>query len=52
MLTFVTNIRYLDNCWDRADELFDICIVNETALGKAIIRESFNPPKYILLIFS
>lgn len=47
-----TNIRYLDNQRDMADELFDDHIANKIALGKAIIRGSFNLPKYILLIFS
>ena len=47
-----TNIRYLDNQRDMADELFDGCIASEMTLGEAIVRGILNPPKYILSIFS
>ena len=52
MLASVTNIRYLDNCWNRSDKLLDDYIANKIALGKAIVRGSFDPPKHILSIFS
>lgn len=47
-----TNIRYLDNQRDMADELFDGNIASEMTLGEAIVRGILNPPKYILSIFS
>ena len=45
-----TNIRYLDNQRDMADELFDGCIASEMTLGEAIVRGILNPPKYVLSI--
>ena len=47
-----TNIRYLDNCRDMADELFDGSIASEMTLGEAIVRGILNPPKYVLSVFS
>ncbi len=47
-----TNIRYLDNQRDMADELFDGCIASEMTLGEAIVRGILNPPKYVLTLFS
>ena len=47
-----TNIRYLDNQRDMADELFDGCIASEMTLGEAIVRGILNPPKYVLSIYS
>lgn len=47
-----TNIRYLDNQRDMADELFDNNIASEMMLGDAIVRGILNPPKYILSIYS
>ena len=47
-----TNIRYLDNQRDMADELFDGCIASEMTLGEAIVRGMLNPPKYVLSIYS
>ena len=47
-----TNIRYFDNCWNRADKLFDGNIASEMTLGEAIVRGILNPPKYILSVFS
>lgn len=47
-----TNIRYLDNQRDMADELFDGNIASEMTLGEAIVRGILNPPKYILSVFS
>ncbi|MCD7920894.1 MAG: DEAD/DEAH box helicase family protein, partial [Clostridiales bacterium] len=46
-----TNIRYLDNRRDMADELFDGNIASEITLGEAIVRGILNPPKYVLSIF-
>lgn len=47
-----TNIRYLDNQRDMADELFDGNVVSDMTLGEAIVRGILNPPKYILSIYS
>ena len=47
-----TNIRYLDNQRDMADELFEGNIASEMTLGEAIVRGILNPPKYILSIYS
>ncbi len=47
-----TNIRYLDNQRDMADELFDGNIASEMTLGEAIVRGILNPPKYVLSLFS
>ena len=46
-----TNIRYLDNQRDMADELFDGCIASEMTLGEAIVRGILNPPKYVLSVY-
>jgi len=47
-----TNIRYLDNRRDMAEELFDRNIASRMTLGEAIVRGVLNPPKYVLSIFS
>lgn len=47
-----TNIRYLDNQRDMADELFDGNIASEMSLGEAIVRGILTPPKYVLSVFS
>lgn len=47
-----TNIRYLDNQRDMADELFDGNIASQMSLGEAIVRCILNPPKYVLSVFS
>ena len=47
-----TNIRYLDNQRDMADELFDRNIASQMSLGEAIVRCILNPPKYVLSVFS
>lgn len=47
-----TNIRYLDNQRNMADELFDGNIASEMTLGEAIVRGILNPPKYILSVYS
>ena len=47
-----TNIRYLDNQRDMADELFDGNIASEMTLGEAIVRGILYPPKYVLSVFS
>lgn len=47
-----TNIRYLDNQRDMADELFEGNIASQMNLGEAIVRGILNPPKYVLSVFS
>ena len=47
-----TNIRYLDNQRDMADELFANNIASHMSLGEAIVRGILNPPKYVLSLFS
>lgn len=47
-----TNIRYLDNQRDMADELFDGNVASQMSLGEAIVRGILNPPKYVLSAFS
>jgi DNA or RNA helicases of superfamily II len=47
-----TNIRYLDNQRDMADELFEGNIASEMTLGEAIVRGILAPPKYVISIFS
>ncbi len=46
-----TNIRYLDNQRDMAQELFDGHVASEMTLGEAIVRGILNPPKYVLSVF-
>ena len=47
-----TNIRYLDNQRDMADELFDGHIASEMTLGESITRGILNPPRYVLTVFA
>lgn len=47
-----TNIRYLDNQRDMAQELFDGNIASVLSLGEAIVRGILNPPKYVLSVYS
>lgn len=46
-----TNIRYLDNQRDMAQELFDGNIASKMSLGEAIVRGILNPPKYVLSMY-
>lgn len=46
-----TNIRYLDNQRDMAQELFDGKIASQMSLGEAIVRGILNPPKYVLSMY-
>lgn len=47
-----TNVRYLDNQRNMADELFDGNIASEMTLGEAITRGILDPPRYVLTVFS
>lgn len=42
-----TNIRYLDNQRDMADELFDGNVASQMTLGEAIVRGILKPPVYV-----
>ena len=47
-----TNIRYLDNQRDMANELFDGNVASEMTLGEAIVRGILNAPTYVLSVFA
>ena len=46
-----TNIRYLDNNRDMAEELFDGHIANEMTLGEAVVRGILPTPKYVTTVY-
>lgn len=47
-----TNIRYLDNQRNMADEIFDGNIASEMTLGEAIVRKILPEPKYVIAMYS
>jgi superfamily II DNA or RNA helicase len=47
-----TNIRYLDNQRDMADELFDGHVASEMTLGEALAKNILLPPVYVTSIYS
>ena len=47
-----TNIRYLDNQRDMAQEIFEGNIASEMTLGEAIARGILATPKYVLSLYS
>ena len=47
-----TNIRYLDNQRDMAEELFDGNIASEMTLGEAIALGILPAPKYVISVFA
>ena len=47
-----TNIRYLDNRRDMAQELFGGNIASEITLGEAVACGILNTPKYVLSVYS
>lgn len=46
-----TNIRYLDNQRDIAQELFGGCIASQMSLGEAIVRGILPKPLYVTTVF-
>ena len=46
-----TNVRYLDNNRDMAEELFDGHVTSEMSLGEAIVRGILPAPKYVTTVF-
>ncbi len=47
-----TNIRYLDNQRDMAEELFDGNIASEMTLGETIVRGILPSPVYVLSVYA
>ena len=47
-----TNIRYLDNQRNMAEEIFNGKIASEMTLGEAIAREILPEPKYVIAMYS
>lgn len=47
-----TNIRYLDNQRDMAQELFDGCIASEMSLTEAIAQGILPAPTYVISMYS
>ena len=47
-----TNVRYLDNQRDMAEELFGGNVASRMSLGEAIVRDILHPPLYITSIYS
>lgn len=50
--TSATNIRFLDNNRDMAEELFDGNIVNNLSLPQAIVKKILPMPKYISALYT
>lgn len=46
-----TNIRYLDNRRDMAQEIFDGYIASELSLGDAIVKGILPAPKYVMALY-
>ena len=46
-----TNIRYLDNNRNMAEELFDGHVASEMTLGEAIVRGILPAPKYVTTVY-
>ena len=46
-----TNIRYLDNNRDIAEELFDSRVASNMTLGEAVVRGILPAPKYVTTVY-
>ena len=46
-----TNIRYLDNNRDMAEELFDNRVASNMTLGEAVVRGILPAPKYVTTVY-
>ena len=46
-----TNIRYLDNNRDMAEELFDSRVASDMTLGEAIVRGILPAPNYVTTVY-
>ncbi|MCM1234202.1 MAG: Helicase associated domain protein, partial [Ruminococcus flavefaciens] len=47
-----TNIRYLDNRRDMAQELFGSCVASQMSLGEAIAKKILPAPEYVISMYS
>lgn len=47
-----TNIRYLDNQRDMAEEIFEGHIASRMTIGEAVVQGILHPPKYVLSMYS
>lgn len=47
-----TNIRYLDNRRNMAEELFDGSVASELTLGEAIVKNILPAPVYVMSLYS
>lgn len=47
-----TNIRYLDDQRDMADELFDNCIADQMTLTEAVSKGILPAPKYVISVYA
>ncbi len=47
-----TNIRYLDNQRDMAEEIFEGCIASQITLGEAIARKILPAPDYVISMYA
>lgn len=47
-----TNIRYLDDQRDMADELFDNCIADHMTLTEAVTQRILPAPKYVISVYA
>lgn len=47
-----TNVRYLDNNRDMAEELFNGHVASEMTLGEAIVRGILPAPKYVTTVLN
>lgn len=47
-----TNIRYLDNQRNMAEEIFHGNVASEMTLGEAIVREILPEPQYVIAMYS
>ena len=46
-----TNIRYLDNNRDMAEELFDSRVASNMTLGEAVVMDILPAPKYVTTVY-
>ena len=46
-----TNVRYLDNNRDMAEELFDSRVASNMTLGEAVVRGILPAPKYVTTVY-
>ena len=46
-----TNVRYLDNNRDMAEELFDGRVASDMTLGEAIVRGILPAPNYVITVY-